>query len=130
MTSTNPVVPIARGDVWDVNFDPSEGDEIQKKRPAVVINQEAVVISREGIGRLRLVIVVPITGWNPRYADYFWMVMIPTTARNGLTKDSAADAFQVKSVSQQRLVRRRGELTPLQLDDIAAAIALCVGYAP
>lgn len=123
MTSTNPVVPVARGDVWDVNFDPAKGAEIQKTRPAVVL-------SPQGVGRLPLVIVVPITGWNPRYADYFWMVMIPATARNGLTKDSAADAFQVKSVAQQRLVGRRGELTPLQLDDIAAAVALCVGYAP
>jgi mRNA-degrading endonuclease toxin of MazEF toxin-antitoxin module len=44
-----------------------------------------------------------------------------------LTKDSGADAFQVKSVSETRFLDRLGELTPGQLDDIAAAIAICVG---
>jgi mRNA-degrading endonuclease toxin of MazEF toxin-antitoxin module len=46
---------------------------------------------------------------------------------NGLTKDSGADAFQVKSISETRFLDRLGELTPGQLDDIANAIAICVG---
>jgi hypothetical protein len=37
------------------------------------------------------------------------------------------DAFQVKSVSESRFLDRLGELTPGQLDDIAKAIAVCVG---
>jgi mRNA interferase MazF len=50
--------------------------------------------------------------------------MSPT---NGLTKDSGADAFQIKSVSENRFVRQLGEVTPAQLDEIAQAVALCVG---
>jgi mRNA interferase MazF len=114
---------IARGEVWDVNFDPSEGDEIQKKRPAVVM-------SEQGVYALQLLIVVPITGWKPKFERHFWMVKIPASTGNGLYKDSAATAIQVKSVSQNRFVEKRGQLTPLQLDEIAAAIALCVGYSP
>jgi len=49
------------------------------------------------------------------------------TPTNGLTKDSGADAFQVKSISESRFIDRLGELTPSQLDDIANAIAICVG---
>jgi len=37
------------------------------------------------------------------------------------------DALQVKSVSETRFVRKLGEVTDVQLDEIAAAIALCVG---
>jgi mRNA-degrading endonuclease toxin of MazEF toxin-antitoxin module len=33
----------------------------------------------------------------------------------------------VKSVSERRLVRRIGEVTAAQVDDIASAIGLCVG---
>jgi mRNA interferase MazF len=29
---------IRQGEIWMINFDPSVGSEIQKKRPAVVIN--------------------------------------------------------------------------------------------
>ena len=111
-----------RGEVWDVDFDPPRGAEIGKTRPAVVISEDA-------IGRLPLRIVVPITEWNSRYATYPWFVQLRPTPGNGLTKDSGADAFQVKSVSERRFVRRRGILTAAQLDDIAAAIAICVGVA-
>jgi len=85
------------------------------------------VISENAIGRLKLKIVVPITEWKPRYANYPWFVRLTPTINNGLTKDSEADAFQVKSVSETRFLDRLGELIPSQLDDIANAIASCVG---
>ena len=48
---------IARGEVREIRFDPSEGDEIKKVRPAVVMNVETA-------GRMQLHIVVPITVGN------------------------------------------------------------------
>jgi mRNA interferase MazF len=112
-------IPI-RGEVWRIRFDPAEGDEIKKVRTAVVM-------SENDIGRLRLKIVVPITEWKPRYASLRWFAHLAPTRSNGLTKDSGADAFQVKSVSETRFLDRLGELTPAELDDIANAIAICVG---
>lgn len=109
-----------RGEVWWVRFDPSMGAEIQKTRTAVVV-------SVPGVGRLPLRVVVPITEWQARYASYPWMVNLPVSPKNGLSKESGADAFQVKSVSEGRFVNRLGSLTDAQLDDIAAAVALCVG---
>jgi hypothetical protein len=41
---------------------------------------------------------------------------------------AGADAIQVKSVSESRLVRKLGQITAKQTNVIAAAIALCVGY--
>jgi mRNA interferase MazF len=109
-----------RGEVWLVRFDPAEGDEIKKVRTAVVISENM-------IGRLRLKIAVPITGWKSAYARLPWFVRLAPTPTNGLTKDSGADTFQVKSVSEIRFLDRLGELTPGELDDIASAIAMCVG---
>jgi mRNA interferase MazF len=109
-----------RGEIWLVDFDPAIGAEIQKIRPAVVI-------SLDTIGRLPLRLVVPITDWKPQYGSYPWFVELPASSTNGLAKDSGADAFQTKSVSQTRFVRLLGQLTAAQLDDIASAIALCVG---
>jgi len=103
-----------------INFDPTVGAEIRKVRPAVVLTVP-------GVGRLPLQIVVPLTDWKPHYASASWFVHIPASSTNGLSKDSAADAFQVKSLSESRFVRQLGEVTSQQLDDIAAAVALCVG---
>lgn len=110
-----------RGEVWNVRFDPSVGAEIQKIRPAVVMNVPEV-------GRLPLCIVVPVTNWKDAYAGLSWLVPLPSTPENGLSKDSGADAFQVKSVSETRFVDRLGKLTADQVSAIADAIALCVGY--
>jgi len=114
---------ISRGEVWMVNFDPTMGDEIQKTRPAAVVSIGAAF-------RHRLRIVVPITGWQPRFADDFWMIPLPATPANGLDKDSAANTFQVKSVSEERFVRKIGVLTSDEMDAITAAIAVCIGYNP
>lgn len=100
-----------RGEVWNVRFDPAVGAEIQKVRPAVVL-------STDSVGRLPLKIVVPITDWKPAYAQFAWFVRLPATADSGLTKDSGADAFQVKSLAEARFLGKLGELDASQLDDI------------
>src|SRR5436309_16033210 len=107
-----------RGEVWDVEFRPAVGAEIQKTRPAVVVNVPEV-------GRLPLCIVVPVTDWKPVFAQFSWFVHLRPTRENGLVKESGADAFQVKSVSENRFVRKLGQVTAQQADQIAAAIALC-----
>jgi mRNA interferase MazF len=112
--------PLHRGQVWNVRFDPSIGAEIQKVRPAVIVNDDA-------IGRLPLRIVVPITDWKTTYTTLPWFVFLPAIKTNGLTKDSGADAFQVKSLSVTRFVSLLGSVTIGQIDDIASAITLCVG---
>jgi mRNA interferase MazF len=92
-----------RGEIWEVEFRPAVGAEIQKTRPAVVMNVPEV-------GRLPLCIVVPVTEWKPAFAQFSWFVQLPPTADNGLIKESGADAFQVKSVSEFRLLRRLGRI--------------------
>ena len=109
-----------RGEIWMIDFDPAVGPEIQKIRPAVVISVDTV-------GRLPLRLVVPVTDWKPRYASYPWFVELPATPDNGLTKDSGADAFQTKSLALARFDRLLGTVTPDQLDEIASAVAMCVG---
>jgi len=110
-----------RGEIWEVEFRPAVGAEIRKIRPAVIINSPE-------IGRLPLCIVVPVTEWKSVFAEFSWFVFLSPTNENGLTKDSGADAFQVKSVSEERLQRRLGKISDEQTELIAAAIALCVGY--
>ena len=82
-------------DIWLVDFNPTVGAELKKKRPAVIVNEDSV-------GILPLRVIVPLTEWNERYNSADWLVKVPVEAENGLSKDSAADCFQVKSVSTDR----------------------------
>lgn len=110
-----------RSEIWWVDFAPAVGAEIQKLRPAVVVSDNA-------IGKLPLKIVVPVTDWNPNYELIPWFVKIPKTDNNNLEKDSGADAFQVKSVSLTRFDKKIGVVNKTQIREIAAAVALCIGF--
>jgi mRNA interferase MazF len=58
------------------------------------------------------------------------MVHILPATMNGLSKESAADSFQIKSVSMNRFQNKLGILSDDQVNEIAAAVALCIGYSP
>lgn len=104
-----------RGEVWLVNLDPTIGSEIKKTRPAVIISSDLV-------GILPLKIIVPFTDWKDRYESVPWMVRIDPDNNNGLIKSSASDGLQVRSVSQQRLVKRLGTLSSMQVAQIVQAV--------
>jgi len=106
-----------RGDVWLINLDPTVGAEIKKTRPAVIVNDDAV-------GILPLRVIVPITEWKDRYAVAPWMVLLTPDAQNGLNKPSAADTFQVRSLSQSRFVQQLGRLSEITMQEISKALAL------
>ncbi len=106
-----------RGEVWLLNLNPTVGAEIRKTRPAIIVNDDE-------IGALPLKIIVPVTDWKERYEGVVWMTKIEPNAENGLTKDSAADAFQVRSVSQERFVRKLGRVSNEQIGEISEALAI------
>jgi mRNA interferase MazF len=112
-----------RGQIWLVNLDPTIGSEIKKKRPCAVIGEQLFM-------RPRMTIVVPITGWKSKYDECVWMVKVDKNQRSGLSKTSVVDAAQIRSISTERLVRSKGRLSTSQLDEVVAAVVLCIGYVP
>jgi len=106
-----------RGEIWLINLDPAVGAEIKKTRPAIIVNDDA-------IGILPLRVIVPITEWKDRYTIAPWMVRLNPDAENGLDKPSAADTFQVRSLSQARFVQKLGKLSEASMKEITKALAL------
>jgi len=104
-----------RGEVWEVNLDPTIGAEIKKSRPCVIVNRNA-------LGRLPLKIVVPLTEWDPRFETAPWHIPIERTEDDGLSKKSSADTFQVRSVSEARLIRRLGRLSESVMERIGTGL--------
>jgi mRNA interferase MazF len=112
-----------RGEVWLINLDPTIGAEIKKTRPTVIVNDDA-------IGILPLKVIVPITDWKDRYTVAPWLIRLEPDAENGLDKPSAADAFQVRSVAQERFVRRLGKLSDAAMQEITKALAIVLSIEP
>jgi mRNA interferase MazF len=112
-----------RGEIWFINLDPTVGAEIKKTRPVVIVNDDA-------IGILPLRVIVPITEWKDRYAVAPWMVRLEPDAENNLDKPSVADAFQVRSVAQERFVRRLGKLSDSAMQEITRALAVVLSIEP
>ena len=105
-----------QSEIWLIDLDPTKGAEIRKTRPAVIVNDDS-------LGRLPLKIVVPITDWKDRYEIAPWMVKIEPDKTNGLFKTSSADCFQIRSLSEERLVRKLGNIDFTTLRQIQDAVA-------
>jgi mRNA interferase MazF len=104
-----------QGEIWEINLSPTVGAEIKKKRPAVIINDDA-------IGILPLRVIVPITEWKDRFQGAIWLVRMVPDNENKLMKPSAIDTFQIRSVSTKRFLRKTGSVSSNVLNEIKTAI--------
>ena len=109
-----------QGEIWLVNLDPTVGAEIKKTR-------RAIIISVDDLGKLPLKIIAPITDWKEHYADYPWMVKITPSEKNCLTKTSAIDCFQVKSVSVERFTDKIGSVESGIIMKVQEAVNIVIG---
>ncbi len=106
-----------QGEIWLVSLDPTVGAEIRKTRPAVIVNEDT-------LGKLPLKIIVPLTDWKERYAIAPWMVNLIPDSQNKLTKESAADCFQIRSVAEEWCIKKLGTVSIDNLRAIQKALAL------
>ena len=111
------------GEIYWVNLDPTVGDEIQKKRPVIVVNG--------GHDRyLKLAIVVPVTAWNPNWDENPFFVTLEPDSDNGLKKKSAVDCFQIRAISHKRFIEKTGNISFHKIQLIKKSIALILDIDP
>ena len=85
-------------EVWLVSLDPTQGAEIQKTRPCLVVSPD------ESNRHLRTVIIAPMT-----------TVTRPYPTRVALTfqgKQGQVALDQLRAIDRQRLVRKLGRISP------------------
>lgn len=92
------------GELWIADFEPQVGEEITKKRPALILSNNLFNSSQ------KLVFVVPLTTWQDKFYKGIWFLKIDKNATNNLNVDSAINCSQIKSFSKDRLIKKIGEV--------------------
>ena len=105
-----------QGDIWLINLDPTIGAEIKKIRPAIIVSDDS-------LGKLPLKVIVPLTDWKDQYEIAPWMIKINSNLNNGLTKNSSADCFQVRSLSNERFLKKIGIISEEDMIDIRIGLS-------
>ena len=105
-----------RGEVWWVNFDPSQGMEIQKRRPAVILTVNALNRARG------TVVVVPLsTSAKPRPP-----IALPLPSAG---MDSVAVCDQLCAADKNRLGKKICDLSAHDLAALTEAMKIILGLA-
>jgi mRNA interferase MazF len=111
---------VRRGEIVSVSFEPAQGSEANKTRPAVVVSNDSANATATRLGR-GLITVVPVTSNVSRVHPF--QVLLPAQ-QTGLPRDSKAQAEQVRSVAVERVGRRLGQMTPRLLTELDRALRI------
>jgi len=100
-----------RGEIWWVDFDPTRGSEIRKRRPAVIVTADGLNRGR------RTVVVVPLSS----SARPFPPVVVPLASAG---PESVVVCDQLRAVDKSRLVSRAGELSSGDLKTLSDSLRI------
>ncbi|WP_310463246.1 type II toxin-antitoxin system PemK/MazF family toxin [Sphaerotilus sp.] len=107
--------PIERGEVYWAAFDPVQGSEIAKTRPAVIVSDSRFNAVR------RTVVVVPLTT-TPSPPQWPLLVELPT-----FNTRTRARTEQIRAVDKSRLRGHIGRLDTQAQETLDAALAVVLG---
>lgn len=108
----------ARGEIWEVDLNPTVGREQAGRRPVLIISDNALNSSPRG-----LVIVIPVTGTSRGLPTHVSI----NPPEGGLAKSSVMMTEQVRSISKDRLIRRHGVVTPATMSQVDQILRIVLG---
>lgn len=98
-----------RSEVWWINFEPSVGGKIRKKRPAIIMSNDA---ANQFLNRVQ---VIPLTSSVGK--------LYPSEAYvTYLGKKAKAMADQLTTVSKKRLINQAGTVSSSDMERVERAI--------
>lgn len=106
---------IERGDIFLIKFDPTEGAEIQKTRPGIVVTNNIANTYA------RVLMIVPITSQK---TEKVFPHEVLITKTKGLLRVSKANVAQMRAMDRSRIKSKLGKISDQNLKAIDIAIKL------
>jgi mRNA interferase MazF len=101
---------VARGEVWWVSLDPTQGAEIKKTRPCVVLTHDTLNQLR------RTVVVLPLSTAAKPHPP----ITVPVTCQG---QPAVAVIDQIRAVAKHRLKSKLEDMTSNDLEAVSRAIS-------
>ena len=118
---TGLVLPLLKGDVYEVNLDPVVGREIGKRRPAVIIQNDI------GNAHAATTIIAPISSVKSGMKKFPIMVVLPGGA-GGISVDSVVHCGQIRTLDKNvRLCNKLGHLSATHISAVDEALKISLG---
>jgi mRNA interferase MazF len=105
---------VKRGEIWWVSLDPTQGSEIRKTRPAIILTVDALNRAR------RTVVVVPMSASAQARPP-----IVVATPSAGVHSVAVCD--QVRAVDKTRLITQVGTLSQADLKAVAQGVQQILG---
>lgn len=106
-------------EIWLADLNPVKGSEQRGIRPVVVLSGNSMN------SYLDVCIVCPVSSKIKNYAG---CLVLKSDTVNGLEMDSEIITFQIRTISGQRLIRKIGEITIMQLDTVKNGLNEILSY--
>ncbi|PCI25683.1 transcription elongation factor GreAB [Candidatus Peregrinibacteria bacterium] len=100
-------------DIYLVNLNPSQGNEQSGTRPVVIISGDTMNT------HLGVCIACPLSTKVKNFAS---CIILKQNKINNLSSDSEVITFQVRSISKKRFIKKIGEITTDELEEIITGI--------
>jgi mRNA interferase MazF len=106
-------------EIWLADLIPVRGSEQKGIRPVVIISGNAM---NDNLG---ISIVCPLSS---KIKDFAGCLVLKKDATNGLDQDSEVITFQVRTISKERLISKKGEISKQQLEVIKIGLQEVLTY--
>ncbi len=119
MGNTQKIIP-QRGDIFLVNFNPTVGSEIQKIRPALILQNDIANTYSP------LTIVAAISSYQEN-EDLYPVEVYVEKNKTGLLKDSVILLNQIQTIDKQRIIKKLGSVEASIMNEVNWALQISLG---
>ncbi len=109
---------VRRGEIWIADLNPNLGHEINKLRPAIIIQNDL------GNDFGPVTIIAPLTSKKVDFVRHF-EVLLPRAF--GLDKESKVLLNQVRAIDKIRLAKKIGKLDVESMEKVDEALRIALG---
>jgi len=108
-----------QAEIWYADLNPVKGTEQAGYRPVVIISGN--LLNKY----LKIVLACPLTS---KVKNYKGNIVLEPNKQNGLVKTSEVLVFHVRSISQNRLVKKIGNISGKQLKQLKVGLDEILKY--